>query len=132
MRSERPTITPPFDPAAYARESESKMRSRAPIPAKDEESGIQPIATRLELDDPDDGFGAPTRPVPIVLIAVPTLAVSRAELSRLAIDHRAGFVLSHVDGVSSVETILDVSAMPHEETLRILTELAARGIVVIR
>jgi hypothetical protein len=128
---------PPFDPLAYARESESKMRSATPVTSyvADEDSGIQPIQTRaleLDLDEPDSDPLRATRPVPIMLMAVPTIVVSRADLGRLTLDHRAGFILSHVDGVSDVETILDVSAMPSEEALRILAELAAQGIITLR
>ena len=133
MPVERPTITPPFDPEAFARDSESKMRSRLPTnPSPDEESGIQPVGMRaLDLDEPGDEM-ASTRPVPMVMMAVPSIAMSRGELARLTLDHRAGFILSHVDGVSDVETILDVSAMPAEEALRILGELVARRIVTLR
>jgi hypothetical protein len=126
---------PPFDPAAYARESESKLRARAPVHehVPDEDSGIQPVQERVEDVAFDEPFNhSPTRPSPIVLVAVPALAVSPAELSRLALDHRAGFILSHVDGMSDVETILDVSAMPTEEALNILSELATRGIITLR
>jgi len=126
---------PPFDPAAFARESESQLRSSAPVKqhVPDEDSGIQPVQERVEdlsFDEPFDH--APTRPVPILLMAVPSLAVAPSELARLALDHRAGFILSHVDGVSDIETILDVSAMPTEEALGILTDLASRGIITLR
>ena len=45
---------------------------------------------------------------------VPVVMVAREQLRWLSIDHRAGFLLSHVDGVSSLEMILDVSGMPVE------------------
>lgn len=135
MAVERPTITPPFDPQAYARESESKVRASIPIHASpDDDSGIQPVGMRrvdLGLDEPLSEL-PPTRPTPVVMLAVPTLAMSRAELARLTLDHRAGFILSHVDGVSDVETILDVSAMPNDEALGILGELVARRIITLR
>src|SRR4029079_2453569 len=63
---------------------------------------------------------------------VPHLVVSRDELRWLAIDHRAGFLLSHIDGVSSVETILDVSGMPRLDSLRILAELLLKNVVALR
>jgi hypothetical protein len=46
-----------------------------------------------------------------------------------SIDHRAGFVLSLVDGASTLETILDVCGMPKLDALRILHELTAHGII---
>lgn len=63
---------------------------------------------------------------------VPIVMVPRDQLRWLSIDHRAGFVLSLVDGVSSIEMILDVSGMPQLDTLRILTELAQQRIISFR
>jgi hypothetical protein len=61
----------------------------------------------------------------------PVLAISPEELVRRNIDHRAGFLLSRVDGQSSVEDILDVCAMPRTDALRILGDLIEDGIVWI-
>jgi hypothetical protein len=63
---------------------------------------------------------------------VPVVEVAREQLRWLSIDHRAGFVLSLVDGVSSLEMILDVSGMPSLDALRILYELVQQRIVSIR
>ena len=54
---------------------------------------------------------------------VPLVMVARDQLRWLSIDHRAGFVLSLVDGVSSLEMILDVSGMPELDALRILSDV---------
>ena len=58
--------------------------------------------------------------------------VPRHQLRWLSIDHRAGFVLSLVDGVSSLEMILDVSGMPTLDALRILYELMQQRIISFR
>lgn len=63
---------------------------------------------------------------------VPMVMVARDQLRWLSIDHRAGFVLSLVDGVSSLEMILDVSGMPELDALRILAELAQERIISFR
>jgi hypothetical protein len=63
---------------------------------------------------------------------VPYVAVPLEQLRWLSIDHRAGFVLSHVDGVSSLDQILDVSGMPLLDTLRILYELVQHRVVSFR
>lgn len=63
---------------------------------------------------------------------VPFIAVPREQLKWLSIDHRAGFVLSHVDGVSSLEQILDVSGMAPLDALRILYELAQQRVISFR
>jgi hypothetical protein len=63
---------------------------------------------------------------------VPLVEVARDQLRWLSIDHRAGFVLSLVDGVSSLEMILDVSGMPALDALRILYELVQQRIISFR
>jgi len=62
-------------------------------------------------------------------LKVPKLAVDRAKINTLALDHRAGFVLSLVDGRIPIEDILDVSGMPRRDALRILCELVDRGVI---
>ncbi|WP_437638828.1 hypothetical protein [Sorangium sp. So ce854] len=57
------------------------------------------------------------------------LAVPPDQLRSLNLDHRAGFLLSCIDGSSSIDEILDVSGMPTLEALRILYELVQEGIV---
>ena len=63
---------------------------------------------------------------------VPVVMVPRDQLRWLSIDHKAGFVLSHVDGVSTLEMIIDVSGMLELDTLRILSELAQQRIISLR
>jgi hypothetical protein len=63
---------------------------------------------------------------------VPFVAVPLEQLRWLSIDHRAGFILSHVDGVSTLEQILDVSGMPLLDTLRILYELVQHRVISFR
>lgn len=63
---------------------------------------------------------------------VPFVVVAREELRWLAIDHRAGFLLSHIDGISTLETILDVSGMPRLEAMRVLVELVQKRVVALR
>jgi hypothetical protein len=58
--------------------------------------------------------------------------VQRDQLRWLSIDHRSGFVLSLVDGVSSLEMILDVSGMRELDALRILFELVQQRIISFR
>ena len=62
----------------------------------------------------------------------PIVVVPRAQMRWLSIDHRAGFVLSLIDGQSTVETILDVSGMPKLDALRILHELVQQKIVAFK
>jgi hypothetical protein len=48
------------------------------------------------------------------------------------VDHRGGFILTFVDGMSTVEDIIDVSGLPRREVLRILRDLVALSVVTLR
>jgi hypothetical protein len=63
------------------------------------------------------------------LASVPRLTVTQSQLMAMPLDHRAGFVVSFIDGTFTVEMILDVCPMPRERALAILGELAAQGII---
>ncbi len=63
---------------------------------------------------------------------VPFVAVPQEQLRWLSIDHRSGFVLSHIDGNCSLEQILDVSGMPTLDALRILYELLQQRVIGFR
>jgi hypothetical protein len=63
---------------------------------------------------------------------VPVLSVSPGQLKSIALDNRAGFLLSLVDGFSSIENILDISPMGQLETLRTLHQLVSQNIVTLR
>lgn len=63
---------------------------------------------------------------------VPSIAMSPAELKWLPLDHRAGFLLSRIDGYASVDEILDVSGMPSLEALRIMYEFVLEGVIRLR
>ena len=61
--------------------------------------------------------------------AAPKLLKTRAELARAPIDHRDAFVLSLLDGKTSVQGVVDLAAMPDGEVVTILERLAKLGIV---
>jgi len=63
---------------------------------------------------------------------VPRVVVAAAELGKRTLDHRAGFVMTFVDGVSTIDTILDASGLPRLELLRILRDLVRAGVVVVQ
>ena len=63
---------------------------------------------------------------------VPRLAVQKGAITGLSLDHRAGFLLSCVDGGSTVEEIIDVSAMPRLDAVRILYELVQEGVIEMK
>lgn len=140
---------PTPEPAKAERKS---LREQAP-PTKEEMlervalgdyTGALEIAEKLLASDPsdDDVLGCAENCRSVLrqmyttkigpLDRVPVVMVPRDQLRWLSIDHRAGFVLSLVDGVSSLEMILDVSGMPELDALRILSDLAQQRIISFR
>lgn len=63
------------------------------------------------------------------LSRAPVLAVDGAEVRWLGLDHRAGFLLSRVDGTHTIEDLLDLSGMSRLEALKILVELVDMGAI---
>ena len=59
----------------------------------------------------------------------PVLARPLHELAGAPISPRAAFLLSRVDGLLSLDEILDVSGMPRLEAYRYLCQLFLRGIL---
>jgi hypothetical protein len=110
-KNERPTVAPPFDPQAYARESESKLRHAAAVPNSEVRRAAAPRPSRR---------------------SVPYVAVSMSALKSRALDHRQGFLVSLVDGTSTVEDLLDLSGMPEDEALGIVGDLVSVGILALR
>jgi len=62
---------------------------------------------------------------------VPHLAMDANQITGTSLDHRAGFLLSCVDGTSTISEILDVTPMARVETLRLICELLDHGIIAL-
>jgi hypothetical protein len=60
---------------------------------------------------------------------VPQIAVPPDQIRWLSLDHKSGFLLSLIDGMSRIEEILDVSGMPELDALRILFELLQQNVI---
>ena len=60
---------------------------------------------------------------------VPVVQVPQHEIVWHKLDHRAGFLLSRIDGLLSYSDILDISGMGRFETCRILAQLIEEGVV---
>jgi hypothetical protein len=59
------------------------------------------------------------------------VALSGDQIRWLSLDHRAGFLLSLIDGESSIETLLDISGMQRLEALRILFGLLDQRVIAL-
>lgn len=62
----------------------------------------------------------------IVIMAIPA-----DQVRWLSLDHRAGFLLSLVDGASSIEELLDISGMPRLDALRLLYTLLEQRVIAL-
>lgn len=62
---------------------------------------------------------------------IPRVAIPVHEIPRATLDHRTGFLLSRVDGWSTVEDVLDISGMEQIDALRILCHLLDEGIIAM-
>lgn len=65
------------------------------------------------------------------LTKVPVLKVSMADIPTMNLDHRFGFLLSQIDGMSTFEDILELSSMTRLETLEVLTQMLDRKIISV-
>jgi hypothetical protein len=66
------------------------------------------------------------------LRAIPELAVSEEQVRWLALDHREGFLLSLVDGVTSVEEIFDIAGMSRLDVLKTLAGLKEADVIRLK
>jgi hypothetical protein len=63
--------------------------------------------------------------------SIPRVTMGAEEMRWLSLDHRAGFLLSIIDGSMSIEEVLDVSSMPELDALRIMFELRMQDVIEI-
>jgi hypothetical protein len=63
------------------------------------------------------------------LSAVPVVAIRDTEARWLGLDHRAAYLLSQVDGSTSLESLLTRSEMKRLEVLKTLAELLDMGVI---
>lgn len=136
--SERPTVPPPFDPAAFARDSETQLStvpaldSSVPTPRRlvaDRPSEVRAIlASSPELEETAlgnvrDALGDDT---------VPVLLASQDELGWLDLPEDATRLLAHVNGVWPFERVCAMANVSPEDGALVLLELAEQGIVAFR
>jgi len=151
---DRPTVLPPFDADAFARDSELKLQASAP--AKGETTTDE--ARRLLQDgQPEEALfllarlleASPLDAEARTLSAECSAALEREcwsaigsgsailgataspdELKGIGLDHVSGFLLSLMDAVTDVEMLLDICGLPRLLALRHLRDLVVRGVVI--
>ena len=131
--SNRPTVPPAFDIEKYARDSDSRLETVRPLFNAEEEAPETPhsevrLATHPKLGALlTDEAWARDNP------GAPRVAVGIDRLKRMPLDHHAGFLLSLMDGMTDLETIVELACMPLlSDALRIVRDLCVSGIVEFR
>jgi hypothetical protein len=113
---DEPESTPPVEAGTRADKISTRRPRTSRPPVRVDEVGDVAVAIA----------GKHSRAVPV---AAPRLLKTRAELAAAPIDHRDAFVLSLLDGKTSVQGVVDLAAMPDGEVIGILERLAKLGIV---
>jgi hypothetical protein len=144
QRAERATVRPPFDPARFALESESKLGFARPPPSNrpTPRSLLRPV-----LRAPPWAKGrAVAHSAPELLEfattvdarealgsdAVPVLVMSLEELEWFALSPKAKDLLRHVNGVLPIDSLCSKANIAPPEGATVLLELAEQGIVTFR
>ena len=93
-------------------------------PPRRADSRSEEPAVRDFVPEREVGEGGVATPRPkLPLAAVPRRKMGEEQLRSLPLDHRAGFVLAHIDGKTSMRTLLDVCGMSHDEIASVLDRL---------
>jgi hypothetical protein len=133
-KNELPTMPPPFDVRKFAKDSDARVVSAEPVPADEEVStdpqlqlhSVMRLATRPTMGAMGDEAWAR------LVSGSPVVVQSAEQIKRLPLDHRAGFVLSLMDGSIDLETLIDLSMMAPEEALRLVRDLFESGVIEFR
>ncbi|OJY28701.1 MAG: hypothetical protein BGO98_07550 [Myxococcales bacterium 68-20] len=84
-------------------------------------SGVHTREPGFVEDEPEDGVPTPRPKLP--LSCVPRRVVDERTLLTLPLDHRAGFVLAHIDGATDIRTLIDVCGLPQDELVALIEQL---------
>lgn len=121
-RTDWPTAPPQFDLEVFAKESDSRMRIARPaadvlLDLLDPSSEVR-LAARPPIGD-FLGLEAWASQVSGKLVVIAPVET----LKQMPLDHRAGFLLSLMDGTIDLDTLIDVSGMPRDDVLSIVQQL---------
>ncbi len=102
------------------------------IPVLDDEAPLEVLDEWVlyEVAEPEPLSSADIE-MAIAMSAVPRLCMDTAQLVALPLDHRTGFLLSHIDGQRTVDEVIDVSHLSPADTLEVLAGLVELGVIAI-
>ena len=85
----------------------------------------------IVVDDRHGGAPLSRRSLELLRRTTPRVVRSSDDLVQAPLDHREGFILSLVDGKTSVQVLIDVAAMPEGEVIAALQRLRRLGILTL-
>ena len=127
----RSTVPPPFDMGDFAR------KRTGPAPVAGELPTMRPPTLTGRGNFAYLGEASLLTEAELLqklgsLERVPRVIAERDDIRALSMDRSMAFVLSQIDGVSTLEMIVDVSGMPRLDALRILFALLAQDAIETR
>jgi hypothetical protein len=131
-RSHRPTLAPTYDVEEYARESERLVRSARNAPESDREFPAHAASEVRLITRPQWGAIVTNEAWARGMTGSPYVTMSSEALKRLPLDHRAGFVISLMDGTLDLDTLVELSGMSRDDALGLVRNLFDSGIVEFR
>lgn len=142
VRPQRPTSQGPAGPEITEQAIEDPLDEMRRCFAMEDYAGALAIAELILAEDPRNLAAAGCKEncrirlenkyaILVAPRSVPRVLVPQTQARSLGIDHRVGFLLSLIDGASTVETIVEESGMPRLDVLRMLYELDQRQIIRI-
>jgi len=133
-QSDRPTIPPSFDVEQYAKDSDARLAAARAAGTADEASAAAalPQSEMRLLTRPKMGAAITDEAWARGVVGAPVVVMADHELKRLPLDHRAGFLLSLMDGLLDLDTLVEIAAMPRDEVLRVVRDLFESGVVDFR
>jgi hypothetical protein len=144
--ADAPRARPPSNRPVNARPASSRPAPSSNRPSKRRGDSLPPppsaatgTARSKRVSIREDNLGDGIHRAPEVVAgggpssrSVPRLLKSKAEIAAAPIDHRAGFLLAHIDGTTNVQGLVDIAGMAENEVHEILERLRRLGIVAIR
>lgn len=122
-------MPPPFNVDRYAKDSDAKLtvspaepHEELPVARSERRLITRPKMAAAVTDE------SWAREMAGLLLATMPLE----QLKGMPLDHRAGYLVSWMDGSIDLETLVEVSTMAREDVLRMVRDLYEAGVVEFR
>jgi len=121
----KPRLAKSVNPAPASSAKEAPRTGSAVETGRDPVSEVRPVTRPPVSARQSSNIRALPSDIPCLVAGVDHLRAAQ-------LDARSGFLLSLIDGATTVENLLDLSGMSADNTLALLGDLRQRGIVELR